>query len=175
MSSAMAHKNEPRQRRLVGEWMARTFGQVVHELNVPLGPALEGLAEEMGLEAALAHSHPWRPKVDAVAYLPDRLVLVEAEISAPRNGVGNLLVYRRLVPETPELRAYWSRPVELVLLVPEITVQVEAMARTQGIRVAVYHPDWVEHYLEERNRYWTREYQEARQRRLEARRMLGVE
>lgn len=171
----MAHKNKQRQVRLTAEWMAQQYPQGGYTLNAYLGPALDGLVEEKGLERALRESAPWRPRVDALVEESGRLVLVEAEIRQPRNAVGNLLVYRNLVDTTPELRAYWGRPTGMVLLMPWTNATIDAMARTAGIRVEIYNPPWIAEYVAELGVYWTREYQERRQQKLALRQLLGVE
>jgi len=171
----MAHKNAQRQTLLTAEWMLLQYPQGGYGLNVRLGPAMGDLVAEMGLERALATSAPWRPRVDALAVESQKVVLVEAEIRQPRNAVGHLIVYRGLAAQTPELRAHWGKPVELVLLTPWTNSTIEAMARDAGIRVAVYNPPWIAGYVAELQVYWTREYQQARVQKLELRRQLGVD
>lgn len=171
----MAHTSQQREVRLVAEYMLENYQAGEYALNVPLGPPLEAQTEGMDLDAALRLSHPWRPRVDAMAWPAGRLVLVEGKIRNIRDGLGHLTIYRGLVPTTPELRDRASRPLELVLLTPWVTGIVAAMAEASGIRVAVFKPPWIDAYVEELGVYFTREYQEARARRLELRRLLGVE
>ena len=171
----MAHKNAQRQTRLTAEWMMEQYPQGGYTLNARLGPALDGLVESIGLDRALRESAPWRPRVDALAVEPRVVVLVEAEIRQVRNAVGNLLVYRNLVPTTPELREHWGKPVEMVLLSPWTNSTIDAMARTAGVRVAIYNPPWIADYVAELHVYWTKEYQERRARKLALRGILGVE
>lgn len=175
MSMGMAHKNHQRQTRLTAEWMALEYPGGGYTLNARLGPPLDGLASSIGLERALRESAPWRPRVDALAVESGRVVLVEAEIRQVRNAVGNLLVYRNLVPSTPELREHWSKPVEMVLLTPWTNATIDAMARTAGVRMELFAPPWIADYVAELQLYWTKEYQERRAHRLSLRKLLGVE
>ena len=171
----MAHKNAQRKTRLTTEWMLRQYPRGGYTLNARLGPALDGLVEQVGLERALRESAPWRPRVDALAVEAGKVVLIEAEIRQVRNAVGNLLVYRNLVKHTPELRGNWTKPVEMVLLTPWTNTSIDAMARTSGVRVEIYNPPWIADYVAELQLYWTREYQERRAQKLALREMLGVE
>ena len=165
---------EQREKRLISEWRAERYPRDPHILGCPLGAVDSELVAKEGLSRAIRLARPWRLEADAVVMTPSRLVVAEAKIFRPRDGVGDLLCYKPLVLLTPELEQYKDLPVELVLVVPLVTNVVREMAAASGIRVDIYSPAWVADYIEEHQKYWTPEYQQARQERNAVRKALGV-
>jgi hypothetical protein len=68
-------------------------------------------------------------------------------------GVGYLLEYAPLVSQTPELKPYWGRELELRLVIPYPDPHVIPLATAYGIRVDIYSPEWVLTYLRELGLY----------------------
>jgi len=166
---------EQREKRLISEWRAARYPRDPHILGCPLGAVDSELVAREGLSRAIRIARPWRLEADAVVIRPTRLIVAEAKIFRPRDGVGDLLVYKPLVPLTPELADYKDLPVELVLVVPLVTNVVREMASASGIRVDIFSPAWVADFIEEHQKYWTPEYRQARAEKLQVRKALGVE
>jgi len=161
----------PRERRYIVEWANERFPEAEKMFNVPLGPVPESLIAELGsLEKAARTFRSWRPKIDAVLKLPDKVIFAEAEILDPKNAIGDLLYYRELVPETPDLGEILNMKREFWLVIPTYLKWVEDFATKRGIVVDIYTPDWLEDYLEEWKKYTTPEGMLKRQAR---KRMFG--
>ena len=164
-----------RETQLVAEYLAQRVVPHWCVQGQPLGPALEGLTEAHGLEKALRISRPWRAEVDAVCVEDGRLVLVEAKIFKWRDGLGQLVLYKGLVPTTPELVDHQGKPVVLRLVIPWTSPTVERLAKDHGVEVVVFAPEWVEEYVRSYHNYWTPEYRDLREQKLALRRKWGVE
>lgn len=166
---------EQREKRLISEWRQERYPRDPHILGCPLGAVEAELVGRMGLSRAIAVSRPWRLEADCVVTLPGRVIVAEAKIFRPRDGVGDLLVYKPLIARTPELAEYADRPVDLVLVIPWVTRVVEEMAEASGIRIDLFSPAWCADYIEEHHKYWTPEYQTARQEKKRVIQALGLE
>lgn len=193
----MARKTRQVETRMLTEYLRDNYASFVSLIDVPVGPVEEGLMKELGYEKAIRTFRPYRPRVDAIVILPRHLVLIEAKVWQPVLGMGKLRLYRSPVPLTPELKQYivnppllpghiasnlrpgandlTTRKIILELVTAHTTPAWELMARGDDIRLVVYSPDWVRERLDELNKYWTREYQAARQRKLELREYFGLE
>lgn len=94
----------------------------------------------------------WRRYADALVYRTHELILIEASIPSHPGYVSQMLLYKRLIPMTPELADYKHLPVKMLYLVTFEDPVVTAMARENGIEVVVYSPPWVIAYWAERER-----------------------
>lgn len=166
---------QPRERRYIAEYVAKTFPDSPVKLGCPLGPGVRGLVEEYGLPKALTMSRGFRPEVDAVVVLPEKLIVIEAKIFKIVDGISKLPVYASLIPATPELWIHRKLPVEMRLITPWLTAQVQEMARGMGVEVDIYNPPWIKDYVDKMHSYWTAEAREARAAKLKLREILGVE
>lgn len=163
------------ERLYIAQFMRTMFPDGNYALNVPLGPVPEGLAREVGLGKASRIFRPSRRRVDAVAWLPDRYVLVESKLRDPLPALGQLLVYQDLADDTPDLPNYTGQPFELWSAVPFVLEEVEDRARSFGIKTITFQPDWLEEYFRRFQLYFTREYREQRAETQRMRRLLGLE
>jgi hypothetical protein len=166
---------EQRERRLISEWRAEKYPKDQHILGCPLGAIQAELTAKIGLHRAIKASRPWRLEADAVVITSGRLILAEAKVFRPRDGIGDLLCYKGVVAATPELQPYLDRPLELVLVIPWATALVEDMCKASGIRLDIFNPLWVADFIESMHKYWTPEYQAARAEKKRLRQALGVE
>jgi len=164
---------KPRERRYIVEWAEHRFPGCEKRFNVPLGPVPSSLVEEVGLTKALKVFRPWRPDVDAVIICPDKLIIAEAEILRPKDAIGDLLVYRDLVPDTPELKQFLDRPLEAWLVVPWSVTWVKEACDKYKIKLDLFVPDWIKDYLEELHKYFTAEGRQKREERRKALEGLG--
>jgi hypothetical protein len=142
-----------RERRYVPEFVNMAYPvRVAVWYNMAVGPAPEALYK-LHPEVPLDNFRRWRFWVDAVVLLRDRLVLIEGKIRTPAEGLGQLLLYKALLVETPEMAPYRHHTVELVLVTPRPDPRVIGVAGNLGIKVEVYTPEWVREYLREVNLY----------------------
>jgi len=161
----------PRERRYIVEWANLKFPEAEKMFNVPLGPVPESLIAELGsLEKAARTFRSWRPKIDAVLKLPDKAIFAEAEILDPKNAIGDLLYYRELIPETPDLGEILNMKHEFWLVIPTYLKWVQDFATKRGIVVDIYTPEWLADYLEEWKKYTT---PEGMLKRMERKRRFG--
>lgn len=145
----MTRKWQPRELRLLSEWLAEEHASDRYMLRVRLGriqPRQDGRFVSAGEERMLGVFRRW---ADAIIIAPDRLILVEAAIRPNPGKVGQLQLYSSLLPNTPELAEYQHLPVELLILYAVPDDALLALARSQGIRCVQYRPAWVEDYLKE--------------------------
>jgi hypothetical protein len=131
-----------RERRLLSEWAARRYPASPVEHQVRVG-AIQPNTQAAGLTYTEMKSlGVWRRYADALVRLPGSLVLIEASMAAHPGYISQLLLYRRLLPLTPELADMAAWPVRMVYLVALEDPVVTAMARDVSIDVEVYRPPW---------------------------------
>lgn len=145
----MTRKWQPRELRMISEWLAQEHPDSTYQLRVRLGkiePRVDGAFVSDEETRMLGVFRRW---ADAIVYLPDRLLLVEAAIRPEPGDISKLELYERLIPNTPELEEYASLPVEKVLLYAMPDDLLLTLAREHGITVRFFRPKWVEEYLKE--------------------------
>jgi len=75
------------------------------------------------------------------------MVLLEGKIRKPAGGLGQLLMYKALLKETPELSPYTRLPVEMILVTPRPDPRVIGVAASLGVKVEIWTKPWVQDYL----------------------------
>lgn len=136
-----------RERRYVPEYVNETYpDRVAVFYNMAIGPPPEAL-QNAHPEIPLAHFRRWRFWIDAVVITENRMILIEGKIRKPAEGLGQLLLYRALLPETPELYPYKGYPVEMVLVTPRPDPRVIGVANNLGINIVIWTKTWVQEYL----------------------------
>ncbi|MBA7691474.1 hypothetical protein ES703_100019 [subsurface metagenome] len=160
---------------MISEYLKENYDGFTYTLNVPLGSVSEDLMREEGYKRALGLSRPFRPIADAVVVLPHYLLLVEAKVWNVVNGLAKLPLYKSLVPVTPELAQYRPRGVIMQLVVGWTNSNLQIMARSADVELKIYRPLWLEEVIESMHRYWTREYRDQREKRLQMREFFGVD
>ena len=171
----MARKNRQVESRMVADYLLKYYAAFPRLMMVPLGGVDDRLAQQVGIEKALNLSRPFRPEIDAIVVLPRHLLLIETKVFRIVDGLAKPPLYAALVPSTPELRKYLPREIMMQIVVAWSNANLEAMAAAAGVQVIVFTPAWLEAEVQRYHRYWTAEYQEARQKRLEMREYFGVE
>lgn len=136
-----------RERRYVPEYVEEKYPDRVSVFyNMAVGPAPEELTKAHP-EIPLTHFRRWRKWVDAVVILTDKIILIEGKIRKPMDGLGQLLVYRDLLPDTPELRPYFPRHVEMWLVTPRPDPRIINIANSYGVNIEIWSKPWVDEYL----------------------------
>lgn len=171
----MARKSQQVETRMISEYMMQNYAAIPYTLNVALGSLPLDLLEKNGLARTMGIMRPYRPEVDAVAILPRYLLLVEAKVWNIVNGLAKLPMYKSLVATTPELRQYMPREVIMQLVVAWSNPNLERMARDAGVAVKVFCPPWLKEIIDKMHDYWTKEYRELREQKLQMREYFGIE
>ncbi len=171
----MARKSRQVETRMLSEYLLANYGKFSYIMDVPLGKVDEGLMASVGYQKAINAARPFRPRADAIVILPRYLVLIEAKVWNVVNGLAKLPLYASLVPTTPELKQYMPREVLLELVVGQITVNLQTMATGSGVTLKLWSPSWVKEVVDSMNKYWTPQYQAARQEKLALREHFGLE
>uniref|UniRef100_A0A6M3X4U9 Uncharacterized protein n=1 Tax=viral metagenome TaxID=1070528 RepID=A0A6M3X4U9_9ZZZZ len=136
-----------RERRYVPEYVNEKYPERVAVFyNMAVGPAPKELYKA-NPEIPLAHFRRWRFWIDAVVILKDRMVLLEGKLRKPAEGLGQLLLYRALLPQTPELEPYKWLSIEMVLVTPRPDPRVIGVANSLGINIVIWSKPWVQDYL----------------------------
>lgn len=170
----MARKTRQVEVRMLSEYLLQTYPKFPTITDVPLGKVDEGLMAKVGYKQALGLTRPYRPAADAVVVLPRYLILIEAKVWNVVNGLAKLPLYKSLVPFTPELAKYKPREVIMELVVGWTNDNLVIMARDLGVTIKIYSPAWLAEVVDGMHKYWTKEYQQERQRKLQMREFFGV-
>lgn len=145
----MTRKWQPRELRMLSEFLAENYPGDDYRTRIRLGkiqPRIEGtfLTEEERL-----HLGVFRRWADALVIQPDRLILIEAKIRPQPGVISQLQLYKRLVPNTPELQRFLDRPLEMLLVYAIQDALLIEMAREAGIKCIHYRPEWIDEYIAE--------------------------
>jgi len=159
----------------VAEYCQHAFPKFTVRYRCPLGPVPQELVQQHGLEKALRLYRPWRPEADALVVGDRELILIEGKVFKVLDGLAKLPVYRKLIPHTPELAAWRDWPVKMLLLVVRAVEPWVTAAREMGVELVEWAPTWVQQVWARRDRYWTREAVELREKRKEILRRVGFE
>jgi hypothetical protein len=135
--------------RFVSAYLATFHPNDLCKTHVLLGAYPEpprGTVLSKEKQLALGAMRKW---ADAIVISQDKLTLIEGKLIIHRyfEGLGQLQVYRRIVPETPELQPYLDRPIESILLVPVEDPLVRTLCLENNIRMVIWRPAFVEEYL----------------------------
>ena len=160
--------------RWVSEYIKEFYAKNEVHLRCPLGSIPDELKELYGPAKAARVHRPWRPEVDALVVLPGAIMLIEAKIQKYMNGLSKLPVYKAALMRTPEFMPMLEgRHVLLQLLLPYPIPWIMELAGEMGVQVIDWVPDWVADIWEDRDKYWTPDYQMKRADRKRILKMLG--
>jgi hypothetical protein len=160
---------------MVSEYLLTNYATFPYTMKVPLGTLPENMLKTDGYKRAMGAMRPFRPEVDAVIVLPRHLVLVEAKVWNIINGLAKLPAYKALVPGTPELKQYMPREVLMQLVVAWTNQNLMIMARDLDVKVVEFCPEWLREVVDGMHNYWTREYRDLREKKIQMREYFGVE
>lgn len=166
---------QERERRYIAEYMADNFPDNNYVLNVELGPIPDEFIQRYGPVRAAALFRPTRLRVDAVAWFPDKYLLIEAKLRNMKDGIGDLLIYKRLAPQTADLPYYDGQPFVAQLVVPWDLPWLREITQASDIEYVEQDYPWVHDYVQERQKYFTAEYRVERAKTMKLRKTLGVE
>ena len=166
---------QERERRYIAEYMRETWPEGNWQLNVELGAIPQEYVDRLGLGKAAALFRPTRPRVDAIKWTPSHYYIIEAKIRDIKAGIGDLTYYRGMIPTTPDLPYYDGQPITYRLVIPWMIDWMKAAADAAQVDVAVFHADWIDDYVKERQHYFTAEYRAERAEKMRLRKILDVD
>lgn len=145
----MPRQWQPRELRMLSEWLAETYPRDEYMTRVRLGRIQPRVDSDQLTDEEIRQIGVHRRWADAVVLLQDRVILIEAKIRPQPGVISQLELYARLLPHTPELAAHAHKPLEIVLLYAVEDELINVMAREKGFRCVYYRPAWVDAYLAE--------------------------
>lgn len=132
---------------MISEWVAKTFPNTRWQTNVRLGKPQPRGPDGLYSRDELVLLGCWRRRVDAIVYLPDRLLLVEAILRADPGKITVLKLYEKLVPQTPELAEFRDLPIQKVLLYCIEDPVLNVLAREEDILPIQYVPSFFDKWF----------------------------
>jgi len=132
---------------MVSEFLAKFYAEYPTQTRVRVGrinPRLDA-ADLTPEETRMLGM--WRRWADAVVFMPDRLILIEAAIRPSPGDISQLELYEHLLPMTPEFAEHKGKPIEKMLVYALEDPVIVDMARQHGIKVVYFRPDWIDDYL----------------------------
>lgn len=116
-------------------------------LNVRLGPTPREIRERYPALDTDRWARVWLKTCDAIVLDEGTLVLIEGELRRPIVAIGELVVYRELIPQTMSLQDYWHLPIRTVMVTPLGDPTVDPVLAQLQIETVLYRPQWAEEYL----------------------------
>lgn len=138
---------QPREQRLVAEFVARFYPDNESRTHVHLGSMPTRLKGRWSSESDARLVGVFRRWADALVFLPDRVLLIEGKILPQPGVISQLKLYEELIPKTPELAEHRHKPIEMVLVCAIEDPLISELARREGIAVRIFHPAWVDDYM----------------------------
>jgi len=139
------------ERRYVVDYVLNKYKSPIRVYyNLKLGPPPE-FVERAFPGLARGYYKPWQRYADAVVITDATIDIIEAKVHNLKVGIGYLLEYRTLAPQTPELQQYLPRPIRTILVIPIPDPWILQNAANYGIIVEVYCPDWLKPILKEKH------------------------
>ncbi|MEM0010358.1 MAG: hypothetical protein QXW39_07415 [Candidatus Bathyarchaeia archaeon] len=144
---SLRKKREEVEQKYLGEYIAKTFKDVQKVMfQVPLGDVHHRYAAQFKLSPEWYARYAKR--CDAVVITPTTVHLIETETRRPVTGLSELLVYKALLPHTPELKPYLiGREVKLHLVTWYADDDVMIEAKKNNIDYVIYYPEWLKEHL----------------------------
>jgi hypothetical protein len=135
------------EQKYIAEWVAKNFPNAI---KIWYQKGLGDLPHRLAMRTQLSPEWYARyaKRADAVVITESEVVVVEAETRRAIIGLSELIVYRDLLPYTPDLRPYLvGRKTRLILVTPLPDADVIKQCQIMGIEYQIYFPEWLEEHL----------------------------
>lgn len=137
----------PRETQFLAEWINEFHPHERVMFRVRLGKIKrDSLPQDLD-ESEIKMLSVYKYWADAIIIRSDELILVEAKLKPSTAVIGQIMLYRKLIKETPDLEPYWHLPIRAVLLQATYEGYVNEMCESMGIQVIYWCPPWVKDYL----------------------------
>jgi hypothetical protein len=140
--------NEPREKQMRSEYIGKYLMGQRWISEYRLGRTLETALDlqltltqkkALGIRRALA---------DLIVFYPDRLEIYEFQVIPRWSKFGQLLAYADLARQTDELRIWWDKPMDCILVNAVDDAFLAALCRKHGLLYRTYTPEWLPMYFE---------------------------
>ena len=138
---------EPREQRLVSEYVAWRYGEYESRTHVHLGSIPARFKGKFAKDETAGPLTPLLRWADALVFMPDKVVLIEGKILPQPGVISQLLLYEELIPKTPELGEHRTKPIEKQLVCAIEDPMISELARRSGILVVIFRKPWIDEYL----------------------------
>ncbi|MBA7518434.1 hypothetical protein ES705_10504 [subsurface metagenome] len=138
---------QPREQRLVSEFVARFYGDYESRTHVHLGSTPPRLKGKFITDEDARLVGVFRRWADAIVFMPDRLILIEGKILPQPGVLSQLKLYEELIPKTPELSEHRGKPIEKIIVCAIEDPLITELARREGVGVRIYRPSWINSYM----------------------------
>lgn len=139
--------NKPREMLLLHDWIAKFHPDAEVWTRVRIGPIPAPASGGPVSESERLMLTRWRHWCDAILIYPDKIIVVEAMVTPRPSKIGQLELYRELIPHTPELKEHLWKKQEYVLLAAFPSDVMTMLAKKKGFRVVTYQPAWAREYF----------------------------
>lgn len=140
-------KWEPRETRLVSEYIVKFYPKDQHFTRVRLGALHPELLPEKLSDEERRMLVVWKRWADAIVVTRTKVILIEAAILPDPGDISKLLLYEYLLRHTPEFEQYLDRPIEKQLVICVEDPLLTKIARGSDIKVIAFAPEWVSDYV----------------------------
>ncbi len=142
-----ARKWAPREMQMVSDYLAQFFPKVYTLTRVKLGSIPPSETGEVLEEHEVRMLSVYSRWADAIAITSDTIYLIEGAIRPDLGDISKLQAYRRLLPNSPDIKQYWPRKVEMQLVYAIEDPLITTMAREAGIRPIQFKPAYLDDYI----------------------------
>lgn len=118
---------------LLERYLAAEFPNSKTFTNVPLGEIDDWKHERM--------KRVTRKRADAVVIKDDKIFIIEAKLKPKPEGIGQLLVYQKILFDTPKFSSYKDLPIILIYLTTRSDPDIEEVCYHHGIYLMISNPD----------------------------------
>lgn len=144
---------QPRETRLLSEWVAKNYPDDRVMFRVRLGRPPPWATASIARGAPPKIYKIYQRWADAIIIRIKELILIEAKIKPDPGVISQINLYAQLIPKTEELSEYGDLPVRKVILMAMRDTEIEELAAADNIDIQVYTPTWVTEYLKEIKKY----------------------
>lgn len=138
---------EMRETRLVREWAATVFPRspLLERQRLGVLPTQSG-GHQLSTEEARTFK-VYHRYADGIVIEPGVVHLIEGKIRGQPGALEQLDLYAKLFPLTAEFQQFRTYPLRKHLVWAIADPVVESLARERGVEVHLFHPDWIDDYL----------------------------
>ena len=129
------------------EWLGMNFPPGTWRTNVTVGKIVTPPGVSLTPEEYANLRETFGAQADAIVFLPNEVIIVEAMVRHEPGVLEDLLKYKRLFLKDDTFDRYHTLPIRLVILTPLDLGEYEKMAKDMGIEVVRYNPVWIQEYL----------------------------
>lgn len=140
--------NEPREKQMRSEYIGKYLMGQRWITEFRLGRSIDSALDTsltitqkkaLGIRRALA---------DLIVFYPERLEIYEFQVVPRWSKFGQLIAYLDLARQTDELRAWWDKPIEGILVNAVDDAFLAHLCREHGLLYRTYTPEWLPLYFD---------------------------